>query len=541
MGGNGLIFQIVGVLLILFFFFLTFMCSKTWKIFHVIMLFLVFFAAISSAIYGALVLKTQKAWRTTYNRLDEQLGTAQIEGEQLLLGDISEVTDWRTRNLGALLTASGELHRYLMDSGRIWRHCTKTNVAGGAVTLSTVAPNTPREESRPNRIVEKMVLYGFLEQATPDGLMVPTFYLGEFQATNVTDSSVTIQPLRPLRADARQAVAQSNAPWSLYEMMPLDSHVAFAESATQDQVFEQLDANGDGFLAGDEVGAANQLLFARLLETTDISPRDQKLSKDEFSQGVLFGVMDEQKLRTLWMPNPGIEGFDELVKELVKDGTRATPEEIAQAPERIWMKVKFLKDHEVEVDSGDVQGVLEGTYFDRNGRAIVQRLRRGDVDSPEAAKFEREELAVFDQETADTMAADGVVELVGPVYVRKLNDYEYEFHQIASRMQKLDEIIRDVSRDTALIARADEQANDQIRYRQRERALLQEDKAHFAKEVQVVTTYVQKLDAKYTGMMGEMSRIYRSNVLMEQELERMNREMTEEIDRRTRAATASLP
>lgn len=545
---NGLIFQIGGVLLILFFIFLLYMSSKSWKIFHAIMVFLVFVAAIGTSIYGALVLKTHKAWRSTHQRLEQQLVQAEQEGEELLLGDINEVTDWRTRNLDALLTASGELHRYLMDGGRIWRHCTKTNVAGNSVTLSTVSPDTPPEEASPNRIVEKMVLYGFLEQATPDGLMVPTYYLGEFQATGVTDSTVTLQPLRPLSPEAEQAMAQSNAPWSLYEMMPLDSHYVFTESATEDQMFERLDANSDGFWTQEETkNAAGEeaygLLFARLLETVDNNPKDQKLAKDEFDEGVLFGVVDEHKLRTQWMPNPGLpqEDYEALVREIVKDGTRATPEEVATSPERVWMEVKFLQDHEVEVDSGDVQGVLETMYFDRNGRAIVQRLRRGDVDSPEPAKFAPEDIAVFDRQTAESMAADGIVELMGPVYVRLLNDYEFEFHQIASRLRSLDELISDVQRDTALITKADEQTNEQIRYRQRERAALQEDRANFQKELQVVTNYAQQLQQKHDSMLAEMSRMYRSNLLMEQELERINREMTEEIDRRTRAATASLP
>jgi hypothetical protein len=489
MGGNGLIFQIVGVMLILFFIFLTYMNSKTWKIVHVLMLFLVFGATIASAIYASLALKTQKAWRSTYEKLEAQLLAAKQEGQDLLIGDPNVVKDWQSSDTDTFLTARGELNRFLMDGGRIWRHCTKTAVAGTTVTLNTVPPNTPQDQARPNRIVEKMVLYAFLESPNPDGISVPVAYLGEFEATAVTDSTVTLQPLRPLPPALEQAVAQSNAPWALYEMMPLDSHVVFPETRS--------DADH------------------------------------------LFGSLDEQKLRNLWMPNSGTPTYENLVAEILKDGTKASAEDEARFPERIFFRVKFLKNHEVEVDSGDVQGVLNSMYFDRNGRAVVQRLRRGSPDQPEAAKFEIDSIAVFDKATADQLVADGIVEKIDSVYVRKLNDFEYEFHQIYSRMAQLDEVIRNVQRDTAKIVAADDQTNEQIRFRQKEKAGLETDLVGFQKERDLVTAYAQQLEQKWTTMREGLSAMYNANLLMDAELAERSRKLTEEIDRRTAEATST--
>ncbi|MCO6455603.1 MAG: hypothetical protein J5I93_09945 [Pirellulaceae bacterium] len=489
MGGNGLIFQIVGVLLILFFLFLTYMCTKTWKIVHVLLLFMVFGASIASAIYASMALKTQKAWRSAHERLEAQLEAAKREGEQLLLGDMAVVRDWRTSDTDAFLTARGELNRYLMDGGRIWRNCTKTGVNGLTVTLNTVPPNTPPDEERPNRIVDRMVLYAFLEATNPDGILVPVYYLGEFQATAVTDSSVTIQPLRPLTPAAEQAVTQSNATWSLYEMMPLDSHLVFADTASDDEH--------------------------------------------------LFGEIDEQKLRGQWLPNPTppLPNYDLLIAELLKDGTLATPEDEARVPERIWYKVKFLKNHEIEVDSGDVQGVLNTSYFDRNGRAIVQRLRRGDPDSPEPAKFEIDAIAVFDKATADGLVAQGIVEKLSTIYVRKLIDFEFEYHQLFSRSQSLDELIRNVKRDTAEVVKADEQTNEQIRFRQGEKAKLEADLVKFNLERDVITQYAGQLDQQWETMRQSLSTMYNMNLAMAAELSRISAQMTEEIDQRTAAAT----
>jgi Ca2+-binding EF-hand superfamily protein len=57
-------------------------------------------------------------------------------------------------------------------------------------------------------------------------------------------------------------------------------------SAADVALFERLDANGDGQLAPDEVSAANQRLFARLLRHADVN-KSGSLSREEFMAGMV--------------------------------------------------------------------------------------------------------------------------------------------------------------------------------------------------------------------------------------------------------------
>jgi len=70
MGGNEtVILQILAVVLILFFCFVTYMNTKTWRATHVTFLFLVFGAAMAFAVYASLILKTRKAWQKVTTEL----------------------------------------------------------------------------------------------------------------------------------------------------------------------------------------------------------------------------------------------------------------------------------------------------------------------------------------------------------------------------------------------------------------------------------------------------------------------------------------
>jgi Ca2+-binding EF-hand superfamily protein len=84
--------------------------------------------------------------------------------------------------------------------------------------------------------------------------------------------------LRALAALAVAAIATSCG---------LRAATASDESARSDaaSLFQQLDANTDGFVTSDEVGQEKQRLLARLLRTAD-SDKDGKLNKDEFVAGL---------------------------------------------------------------------------------------------------------------------------------------------------------------------------------------------------------------------------------------------------------------
>jgi len=73
-----IIFQVLAALVALFFIFLTYMNTKTWRWLHVTMTFFVFGAAVAFCFYAAMALKTRAAWIKLHADLEkERVLTAQ--------------------------------------------------------------------------------------------------------------------------------------------------------------------------------------------------------------------------------------------------------------------------------------------------------------------------------------------------------------------------------------------------------------------------------------------------------------------------------
>ncbi len=77
---NALIFQILGVLAVLFFIFITYMNTKTWHWPHVTFMFLVLPAAATAMVYSAMSLKTRAVWMTKAKALEPELETVGENG-----------------------------------------------------------------------------------------------------------------------------------------------------------------------------------------------------------------------------------------------------------------------------------------------------------------------------------------------------------------------------------------------------------------------------------------------------------------------------
>src|SRR5437762_334478 len=87
MGGNEVIIvQILAVVLILFFCFVTYMNTKTWRATHVTFLFLVFGAALAFSVYTSLILKTRKAWQKINDELAKREDKAGISVKESMYG-----------------------------------------------------------------------------------------------------------------------------------------------------------------------------------------------------------------------------------------------------------------------------------------------------------------------------------------------------------------------------------------------------------------------------------------------------------------------
>lgn len=513
---NPIIYQVVIGLFSLFFLFLVFMFTKTWRWFTVVCAFFVFCAAVTFCVYAAMSHRTHMAWRAQEAKNRAQAEKLEAEYELLLRGDLSKYVQER-RTINAL---NAEFSRTIFDRGRVWRECTpQAPAADDTVTVSTVRPGA---EATPNQIVAQTILYAFAEAeapaevSLPAGSKLPVFYLGEFSATAVTDNSVTLTPTIPLDGIQKNALRQAGATWALFEIMPVDGHNYFAQ---------------------DPAARANWS------ESADEQP--------------IFGQMDAEFLSKLIpppprYPNQSDESYQQMLQahqvvldSYVRDGKRALDTDL---PEYTWIKVRFTADKEIDVDSAaTLGGVTESQKFFDRGLAEIPMLQRRSMstdpnqpaeDNP--AKFKTDDLGIFPAEAANSLIAEGVCERIEPIYVRPLNDYEYAFRAVYHRMVRLQDDQRRTERNTGQLNEALQRNLTQIAFREEEKRKLQEDLGKFTYEREQVTTYLAALEKAVSDTKAELSRLYRTNSQLEQELVQTSDKWTDEINRRTAEAVSSV-
>jgi hypothetical protein len=313
MGDNALLVQIVLGLLVIFFIVTVVFSVKTWRWHQILFLFATFIAAGTFIVFAAATLKTHKTWRTAVNDLDKKLKENVAAKELLQFGDVNKVQqEPNIRNVKA------EIGRILLDRGRVWRNCQAGNFDGMSVTVTTAsAAADPMAAVKPNNIEAKSILYAFKELPNADNTMfLPGVYLGEFVATAVTESTVTLSPTIPLDAYQAQQIRAVNDPWVLYEVLPVDGY--------------------------------------------------------EF-----FAGLSEEQLRTL-MPQGTMtqETWDALIKSYVRTFGPATADD---PPENKWVKVSFKKKKSIDVDNDQPAAPGDLQIFDLQGRSVAQRLRRGET------------------------------------------------------------------------------------------------------------------------------------------------------------------
>src|SRR5687768_9693685 len=119
MGDYAIIFQILGVLLALFFIFLTVMNFKTWRWLHALTTFAVFCAVATFMVYAALVMKTRLAWVESAQKYAEANEKQARNVEKLVHGSPEAPAPIQT----SLAYYRSELARALVDRGRVWRNC----------------------------------------------------------------------------------------------------------------------------------------------------------------------------------------------------------------------------------------------------------------------------------------------------------------------------------------------------------------------------------------------------------------------------------
>jgi hypothetical protein len=314
---------------------------------------------------------------------------------------------------------------------------------------AAAAPAAPAGRSLP----QNLLVYGFHEQLDAEGRPLPVFYLGEYKviASDEATGSVTLEGTQATLPAHQARMAQGTESWTLYELLPIDSHAAFSAPGSTPSA--------------------------------------------EF----VFGRPDDEKIKELLAGAP-----PEVLKSYLQDGQRASD---SDPPESIWSLLNLLKELKKDVDSDQSADATVSGYFDGIGRSIDIRLRRNEEVSLDPASLKENLVVVIDSE-AKKLIADGTAEQFQRVFVRPLNDYEELFNLNATRGFLLTERIKYFQHHSQLIDQANTDGQAMLAERQKEKQLLESDLSYYKKEAEVLTSALAEVTAELDVLKKDLSRMY---------------------------------
>lgn len=466
-------FVIIGVMVIVLiaFFVLVWKAAQHWRWYQIVPVCITMILAMLFLVPTAGVLKSRSEWHKKKEELEVRATRLAAETRELKFGDPT---------IGpGLNELSRQLAKLGIEAGRSWRGLRMTDGNTRSLTLTKVADETGIEtpaapgENAPAElplVPEGLVVYGFAETIIDPQkqIPVPTFYLGEFRVTASTPTQLTLSPTAPLEAEQVQAIDSGQArQWSLYELLPLDGHQPFiAEGSVQ-------------------------------------------------SEENYFGRVDEALVKRLL----GNRVDPKTLNKYLEDGRRATPDD---PPLSKWIRVEFLKNYTIDVDSEDQRGALDGGFFDASGRAVDARLQRG---NKEPVSFKKGDTVLIQEIGSKELLDDGTVKLLDRYYLRPLNDYRFVLRHIRLRLSELANRTDELNQQKAQLQEAIDKSNGMLVANTEIKVKLEQDLNQFKTEVAAISQYKNETAEKLEAMRKEMARLHKQNVALEVRLGQLHRSL----------------
>ena len=192
-----------------------------------------------------------------------------------------------------------------------------------------------------------------------------------------------------------------------------------------------------------------------------------------------------------------------------------------------WWRVEFIQRHEIQVDSPEQRGALNGGFFDLNGRAVDSRLQRPDDD---AVVFQKGDRVLLKEEAANKLVNDGVAELRDRYYLRPLNDYLYILRRVRLRLDELANRKTVMEYEEKVLKEAIEKTEGMIVENQSIREKLEQDKTQFIIEKEAIDEYATKMRSELEQMRTEMAQLHQHNLLLEKEIAEKHQAIERRLD-----------
>jgi hypothetical protein len=484
-----MIYQIAFGFVVIVFLVVAGMSSRTWRALHVVAVYFVFFAAVAFTILAASSMKTKTAWKQQADGLAADVADAKEVYRTLLHGDprLDKQVKLTLEDERARLT------RFSLDRGRVWRECTTGSGGTARGRRPIVKLNTnPRDaEPRPNRIAAGSILYVFREIKSAEGHPIPVAFVGEFKVNVATEGEVTMEPLEDLEDYQLSQLSRATleTTWALYEVMPLDDHRAFTDPN------ELVQIDQDNISIYGELDEAELREIFEMVNRENFGSSSQSLSADQ---------------------------LDELIQLRLRDGRRAND---GDPNHNVFMKVQFEKSYRIPVDTAGTNSTLLSRYYDAQGTAISERLKRG-----EDVRFKVQDIGILHVDLAQQLINDGTCKLLDRIFIRDLMDYDQWFFTVRNQLRRL-ALVKD--RLEAVKKRLDDaemRVAAMTDYRQKERVKLEDDQANVDKETTALAAYVAQKKAARSDVLKNLSKLYQRNNVLAAQLADIHERIRTDID-----------
>ncbi|MEX2317086.1 MAG: hypothetical protein WD669_08035 [Pirellulales bacterium] len=227
---------LAGILLIVIAsFVLAYFAARTWHWAYVLVVVGIVISSAGFFILSAEVLRINGALRSEYNKAQAELNRRNARIVALKRGttDSQMINELRGLDLKvpedapSILSVNDMDHLIRMQTqvrGPMWKNVTPTGYdpQTGAVRIGIDAPTPPG-------IVANTVVYVFEagQPALPDPRSGKQ-YIGEFRVVEASGQTAVLLPALEMSEYQQQRLANSGAPWVMYETMPPDRHEVFA-------------------------------------------------------------------------------------------------------------------------------------------------------------------------------------------------------------------------------------------------------------------------------------------------------------------------
>lgn len=207
--------------------------AKYWHWSHVLLVEMLFLSAVGYLVCAAEYARIRQVY-------GKQLAAAQKQLDDTL--PLLQALQWGTRDESVIarlegmevpivhddviegrMVSASEIERELAmvtrTRGRVWRDVQTTRLDAATMTVTLTIPFP-----KPHGIEKDSIIYVFEQGPAPEVGQQGPQYIGEMRVLSVTGEQINVTPTASLDQRAATRLANTRAPWILYENMPVDQH-----------------------------------------------------------------------------------------------------------------------------------------------------------------------------------------------------------------------------------------------------------------------------------------------------------------------------